>query len=321
MPYLVDCLESILQQTYTSWELIAIDDYSTDQSWEILQKYASKHSNIKVFQNNEKGIISALRLAYQNSNGTLITRMDADDKMSSDKIEVLKNNLLKHGEGYLAVGKVAYFSEGDLGNGYQRYAQWLNQLIETGNCFEDIYKECVIPSPAWMISRQDLDSCQAFYPSVYPEDYDLCFRFYEQGIQPIPCDKVVHLWRDHPHRTSRTDSNYADNRFLELKLHYFLQLDYQSDRELIVWGAGKKGKKTAQYLIEQDIPFTWICNNQQKIGKNIYGKQLYATNYLSETPSLPQVLLLVAQPAAQQQIKQQLDAQKLQKQIDYFFFC
>jgi len=56
-------------------------------------------------------------------------------------------------------------------------------LTAKGNNFQEIYKECVIPSPCWMIYRTDMDKCQAFLPNRYPEDYDLCFRFYENGMR------------------------------------------------------------------------------------------------------------------------------------------
>jgi len=84
--FLKTCLNSILQQTELYWELIAIDDHSTDTTWQILQDFAKKDKRIKVLQNNGKGIIDALRLAYKNSQGQLITRMDSDDIMRPEKL-------------------------------------------------------------------------------------------------------------------------------------------------------------------------------------------------------------------------------------------
>ena len=83
----------------------------------------------------------------------------------------------------MATGLVKYFSETTLGDGYQKYEQWLNQLTLENRNFEDIYKECVIPSPAWMCHRDDLDNCGGFAQQQYPEDYDLCFRFYKNKLK------------------------------------------------------------------------------------------------------------------------------------------
>ena len=79
--YLPACLDSILSQTYTNWELIAVDDGSSDNSFSILQEYEKKDQRIVALQNPESSLLKALRYGYANSNGELIHRMDSDDKM------------------------------------------------------------------------------------------------------------------------------------------------------------------------------------------------------------------------------------------------
>jgi glycosyltransferase involved in cell wall biosynthesis len=320
LPYLQPCLDSLLAQDCTDWELVAVDDHSTDRSAAVLAAYAKKDARITVIPNTGKGIIEALRLAYQYTKGLYITRMDADDWMPPNKLSQLSAQLLKAGRGHLATGLVHYFSEQALGDGYLRYAQWLNQLTQTGRNFEEIYKECVIPSPCWMLHRSDLDNCQAFHPNRYPEDYDLCFRFYEAGLKVLPSSEVLHHWRDSSGRTSRHDPHYANNSFLPLKIHYFIKLHLDQTRPLVVWGAGKKGKAVARLLLEADVDFHWVCNNSNKIGHNIYGQTLQALDYRSQL-SHPQLLLLVAAPSAKANMRQELQAQGLQPLIDYFFFC
>jgi len=318
--FLPACLDSILAQTYRHWELWAVDDFSTDNSLGILQAYAQKDERIRVLPNKQKGIIDALRLAFAHSRGALVSRMDSDDLMEPHKLAVLAAGLLQKGGGHLAVGAVEYFAAGTVGEGYQKYAAWLNSLIATGDCYRDIYKECVIPSPAWMVWREDLEACGAFEGDRYPEDYDLVFRFYEQRLKPIACTTVVHRWRDHASRASRNDPNYADNRFLELKVHYFLKLDYDQQRPLVLWGAGSKGKKIAKLLQQQNIDFDWICNNPKKIGKHIYGQPMFATSQLNNYAQ-PQVIIAVAQRQAQATIVEQLHANDWKAMVDYFFFC
>lgn len=319
-PFLEECLNSICQQTEQYWELLTVNDHSTDTSNLILDAFSKKDTRIKVFQNDGKGIIDALRLAYHQSEGKLITRMDADDKMEAQKLAVLKKQLLTYGQGYLATGLVQYFSAMTLGMGYQKYQTWLNQLTKTGQNFSEIYKECVIPSPCWMVFRSDLECCQAFQPDRYPEDYDLCFRFYKNNLKIIPNNQVLHQWRDHPNRSSRNDEHYADNRFLDLKLDYFLQLDYNENRPLSLWGAGKKGKIIAKNLLAHNIPFYWVCNNTNKIGATIYGQSMQAISLL-ESLEYPQIIIAVAGDFQQTEIIQYLSVQKKVQGIDYFFFC
>ncbi len=315
--YLSECLDSILAQTETDWELLAINDFSTDGSWDILQRYQQRDVRIRALQNKEKGIIPALRLAYAESKGQLITRMDSDDIMTSDKLKQLKALLQFYGKGHLATGFVQYFAEDELKEGYQKYEQWLNGLTANASNFSEIYKECVIPSPAWMLQREDLDACGAFNPNTYPEDYDLCFRFYEQELKVVSTPQVLHHWRDYATRTSRTDAHYSDNRFLSLKLQYFLRLDRQATQPLCLWGAGRKGKKIAQALSKRGIEFQWFCDTVTKIGKDIYGVRLQPYQALARLQQ-PQIIVAVAAPDAQTDIRAFLEANKLE---EAFFFC
>ena len=318
--FLPECLESILNQTYTNWELIVVDDHSTDESFTIVDAYAKQDSRIKLFKNTGNGIIDALRLAFQHSKGNYITRMDSDDMMTPNKLELMLNDLKAHGKQHIALGLVRYFSDDGVSDGYARYETWLNTLTKTGANYLEIYKECVIPSPCWMLHREDLMACGAFNPNRYPEDYDLAFRFYKQGIKCIPSQNLLHLWRDYGTRTSRTHEHYAQNYFLDIKCHYFLELDFNPKRTLTVWGAGFKGKKIAKLLKKRKIPFVWICNNPKKIGKHIYGFELHSFEHLKELEH-PQCIVTVANERSQLRIKTYFETQHMKSMVDYFFFC
>jgi glycosyltransferase involved in cell wall biosynthesis len=318
--YIADCIRSILEQTHTNWELIIVDDASTDHSHKIVKKFAAQDSRIKLLKNTGSGIIDALQLAFKHSKGKFITRMDSDDIMLPNKLDVLLNNLTTYGKKHVAVGLVEYFCETGVGAGYISYEIWLNNLTKTGSNYSEIYKECVIPSPCWMVHRTDFIACNGFNTYIYPEDYDLTFRFYKNKFKCIPCDTVLHKWRDYSTRTSRTHVHYADNHFIPLKLNYFLELDFTKNKTLTLWGAGIKGKIIAKILLEKEIPFEWICDNPKKIGKDIYGKTLKEFNALSKIKN-PQSIITVANKTAQKEIRSFLVTLKMEPMIDYIFFC
>lgn len=316
--HLEECLNSIIHQSIKDWELVVVNDHSTDSTDNILREYCTKDTRIRVFENVEYGIIPALKLAFQESRGQYVTRMDADDVMLPNKLEILRSPLLENGEGYLSVGGVRYFSQGKVGNGYLQYELWLNNLTATGLNFSEIYKECVIPSPSWMLYRIDFEKCGGFNSEQYPEDYDLCFRMYKSGLSVIPSNEVVHLWRDYPERSSRNLPEYSDNSFLRMKLDHFLSIDYDEAKELVLWGAGKKGKKMIGLLKETNVPFRWICNNQRKVGKEILGVLMEPIEILeNNTPK--QVIILVANKDNQIEIRAQFS--KDSGQTELFFFC
>lgn len=313
--YLDECLQSILDQSYKNWELIAVNDFSEDDSEEILSRWCEKDQRITRLKNSKKGIIEALQLAYSQSTGELITRMDADDLMHRSKLEKMSKALMKSGEKHLAVCSVHYFKQkGPIGDGYKRYAEWLNKLTAASNNFDEIYKECVIPSPGWMCFRADFDALGAFESDRYPEDYDLAFRFRNAGLKILGVNTVLHFWRDHDERASRNDPNYTDNRFIDLKTQMFMEHDLDRSRTLILWGAGKKGKDIAKLLLNEGVAFDWITETPQKQGVNIYGKVLKGPSHID----FKQIIVAVAGDAMQKDIQRTLSGLRA---AEVFFFC
>jgi glycosyltransferase involved in cell wall biosynthesis len=88
--FLADCLDSVCKQTYSNWEIICIDDYSTDNSMDIIQKYANHDSRIHFFQNEKNsgcGYTKA-RCAYLAS-GEFCGFLDSDDALLPSAIEIM----------------------------------------------------------------------------------------------------------------------------------------------------------------------------------------------------------------------------------------
>ncbi|NQX85702.1 MAG: glycosyltransferase [Flavobacteriaceae bacterium] len=318
--YISECISSIIKQTYQNWELLIVDDGSTDDSKAIVTNFANKDIRIRLLDNPGQGIIEALRFALQNSKGQYVTRMDSDDIMPIYKLEHMVNALKQYGDGHIAVGLVKYFSETKVTDGYRDYEQWLNGLTQKGHNFNALYKECVIPSPCWMTSRQDLLRCDAFNPNRYPEDYDLTFRFYKYGLKCIPCDTLWHHWRDYSKRTSKTHVHYDIDYFLDLKLHYFLELHYEPSRPLVIMGAGYKGKLLAKSLLEANITFHWINDNPNKQHKNIYHQSLKSMA-IFKTLDRPQSIITLANAKVQNQFETFMNRHNMIAMQDYFFFC
>lgn len=314
--YLRVCLDSILQQTIDQWELIAVDDFSTDGSYTILQAYADKDDRITVLRNTEKGIIPALQRAYQHSAGRYITRMDADDIMMPEKLEALYM-ALQNRPGHCSTGLVQYFAEGGVQEGYQKYAEWLNSLHTTAEHYAHIYRECVVPSPCWMMERTTVESIGAMNFRQYPEDYDLVFRMYQAVIPIVKVDSVLHRWRDHHSRASRNDPNYADQHFFELKLNYFFEIDYDPRRPLVLWGTGRTGKALAQKLLDRGVQFQWVTNNKNKIGHQVYGVHIEHQDLIFAS-SQYQIITAVKQRGFKTKNKHFFE--KLSKENDLFQF-
>ena len=315
--FLKECLDSIINQSIEQWEVCITDDHSTDLTPSTLKTYARQDQRIKVYLNKGKGIIDALRTGYRYAKGDYVTRMDADDIMSPNKLELMVSALTDKQKS-VAIGMVEYFrNDRPIGEGYERYAAWLNGLTLEGRNFDEIYKECSIPSPCWMMSRSDFESVDGFNSDIYPEDYDFAFRLALNNTRIVPVPTVVHLWRDHSDRASRNDPNYLDNRFLDIKVHYFLKLHRQTQLPLVIWGAGKKGKYLARKFKEVGIHFKWVTDNPKKLNALIYGIQLELDTSL-EFDKKSQVIIAVAATEAQVAISEFTKSAEFH---EFFWFC
>ncbi|WP_062061747.1 glycosyltransferase family 2 protein [Aquimarina longa] len=319
-PYLRDCLDSILGQTYQNWELIAVNDHSSDASPQILQEYAIKDSRVRFFNSDKPKLIPTLQVGYAQTRGMLINRMDSDDKMPDYKLQVLVQEWNTYGKGTVIAGGTKHFvDQGVVGGGFIKYEKWLNEVARTNTHYQEIYRECVIPSHCWLIHKEDFDAVGAFDPIVYPEDYDLCFRFYRAQLNIVGIDKILHHWRDRSNRISRTWEEYKDNRYFDLKLRFFYELDRDHTRPLVLWGAGRNGKDMAKLLQSYNDQFHWVCDNEKKIGKDIYDVRLEHYNE-SMTLENPQIIIVVASPDGKKEIENLLSEWGKKPVRDFWFF-
>lgn len=87
--YIEECINSVLNQTYKNWELILVNDGSTDQSYELCLKYAETNTQIIIIQQENKGANKAREEGWKLAKGEWITFVDADDSLPCDALEYL----------------------------------------------------------------------------------------------------------------------------------------------------------------------------------------------------------------------------------------
>ena len=112
-PYLNECLDSVLQQTFLDWECICIDDGSNDGSNKILEAYAIKDGRFKIVTQVNSGVVVARKNGFVVSSGYYILFLDGDDTLESRALAIIANNLkegsvdiLQFGFRYLKNGSV-----------------------------------------------------------------------------------------------------------------------------------------------------------------------------------------------------------------------
>ena len=271
--YIDECLDSIISQSFEDWELIIVDDFSSDNTVEIIQGYSLQDSRIQLLKNDSPGIIPALQSALEASKGEFITRMDSDDVMPAQRLELMYEVLRSSSPKTLVTGMVKYFGSHQVSKGYQKYESWLNQRVYANDHWQWIYRECIVASPNWMLRKKDLLSAGGFDNLSYPEDYDLMLQLYHDGFKIETVNSVTLLWREHPMRTSRNSEHYNQEHFFRLKLRHFV-IHTLGKSELVLWGTGVKGSLTASILKEHQVTYQWMDLMKAVSKKNLAGKSI-----------------------------------------------
>lgn len=320
-PFIEECVQSVIEQKgeFPALELIIINDHSTDGSEEVIADRVRKYGWISLVDNTGSGIIDALSTGLSEAQGTHISRMDADDRLPSRRFEALWKAYGKNSFKGVVTGKVKYFSTGkSLGQGFVAYQDWLNQMIDDQSHSRHLFEECVIASPNWIIDRESLNDIGGF-GSIYPEDYDLVMRMFEARLPMAFTHEVTLHWRDHGERVSRNSEVYRDNSFVALKVKYFLKV-IPSQAEVILVGAGKKGKAIARELCRNSCSFQWLSNNNSKVGHSIYDVIIESEEEHSFDPS-SRYILAVSSPIEKFSLITEFESYQLVRGEHFFPFA
>ena len=97
-PYLRECLDSVLAQTFEDWEALCVDDGSTDGSGDILDEYAAKDTRFKVVHQKNAGVSAARNAALDRAQSEWLCFLDADDKVECHWLEDIAVGAKKHPE-------------------------------------------------------------------------------------------------------------------------------------------------------------------------------------------------------------------------------
>ena len=162
--YIKECVDSILAQTYTNFELIIIDDGSTDNSVRIVGSY---HDTRIRLVRNMHDYIGSLNKGLSESRGKYIARMDADDKMKPQRLERQVKVMEAHPEIALCCGYMQRLGGTEIYNsGIEGIFKGFKQLLLVGN---------FIAHPTVMLRKVYLEEYNLCYSNKYPyaEDYKL----------------------------------------------------------------------------------------------------------------------------------------------------
>ncbi|NKB68013.1 MAG: glycosyltransferase [Candidatus Latescibacteria bacterium] len=249
-----ETLASLQAQTLDDFEIVAVDDGSQDDSLDLLRAWARRDHRLQAIDGGRKGLIGALNYGLKNCRAPLVARMDADDRVHPQRLA--QQRALLDGDASLSVvgSLVELFPRDSLSPGMAQYENWLNGLVDHPSISREIFIESPIVHPSAMVRRRELLELGAYQDRGWPEDYDLWLRYFTAGRRFAKVPQTLVYWREHPNRLTRTDRRYSVENFLRAKAHYLLKGPLQNCDGLVVWGAGKTGRRLSKHLIRGGCP-------------------------------------------------------------------
>lgn len=274
-------IESILTQTEPDFELLVVDDGSTDGTPAILEALAASDPRMRLVRQANAGIASALNAGLALARGRYVARMDADDLSLPTRLERQRATLDAHPEVGLVSCLVAHHApDGQEATGYAWHVDWLNQLVTPEAIARARFVESPIAHPSVMFRSALVDAHGGYREGPFPEDYELWLRWLEAGVSFTKVPEALLVWRDEPGRLSRTHPAYSVEAFYALKARYLARwLAEHNPRhpELVIWGAGKTSKQRAEKLTAHGCVITgYVDIDPSRQGRTAYGRPIYA---------------------------------------------
>ncbi len=319
-PYLKGCIASLDRQTLTEFEVVAVDDGSSDGSAEALDEWAARDERVKVVHRSQSGLVETLNAGLELCTAPYVARMDADDICHRSRFELQVAEL----EELTWVGVVSclvrHFPWSAVGEGYRVYEEWLNSLATPEQIARERFVESPVPHPSAMVRREVYEKAGGYRDENWAEDFDLWLRLFEAGVTFSKVDRYLYFWREHPERLTRVDGRYSVENFLHCKAKFLLSGPLASRERVVIWGAGQTGRRLSKHLMRDGAPIeAFVDIDPEKIGGTLRDRPIIDIDQLRTMMGPGMVVLAaVGSRGAREEIREQLDRIGLREGWDYW---
>lgn len=304
-------LESLIAQTYGDFEIVVVDDGSTDDTARVLAQYARRDSRIRVISREHGGVIQAANAAIEAARGEYIARMDADDESLPDRLAAQAGFLDANPDIGLVGCRIRFGGCRETCAGYAHYVDWTNTLLDHAAISLHRFVEFPVPNPSILFRRECLEQYGAYREGDFPEDYDLLLRWLESGVRMAKVDEELLIWNDPPQRLSRTHPRYDVDAFYRIKTEYlarWLATNNPHHPVVHILGSGRTTRKRADLLLAHGIEFAAYYDiDPRKIGHVVNGVPVIDRNDIP-APHTGFCLPYVASRGAREEIAAFLDS-------------
>lgn len=253
---LAKAIKSILLQTFTAFELILINNNSTDKSVEIATEFCERDSRIIILNEKKQGVSFAMNCGLNYSRGQFVARMDADDFSLPARLEKQYLYLQKHPEIDFVGSEVKYIAEETNTKGFSRFVDWVNSFHTPKEIEIKRFVEIPCVNPTIFFRRSIYEKYGACKHGDFPEDYEMQLRYLQAGVKMVKIAEPLLEWYNSTGRLTRTDPRYSAEAFMKTKAKYFYNWSAKNNPfhpEIWVWGGGRKTRQRAKKLSKEGL--------------------------------------------------------------------
>ena len=250
-----NAINSILQQTFTNFELILIDNNSTDQSLKIAQEKAKQDSRIILLEERQQGVVFASNKGLQQAKGKYVARTDADDISHKEKL-FLQYKFLEKNSDFGLIGTCVNYCGSDNNLGFKTFVDYTNSITSYEDIYQNQFVELLIANPTIMFRKTVAEKYGFYKDGNFPEDYELFLRWLNKGVKFAKLPEKLLDWHDSETRLTRTDKRYSVQAFYETKTPYlvdFLKKNKPYFPKVVIWGAGRTSVRRSNLLKKYGI--------------------------------------------------------------------
>jgi len=318
--YLKECMASLDRQTLEDFEVVAVNDGSTDGSAEALDGWAARDPRVRVVHREQEGLVATLNAGLELCRAPFVARMDADDISHPRRFELQIAEM----EDLPWVGTVSclvrHFPWNGVGEGYRIYEGWLNSLSTPEAIGRERFVESPVAHPSVLVRREAYDMVGGYHDTEWAEDYDLWLRLLEARVSVSKVDRYLYFWREHPERLTRVDGRYSVENFLRCKAKYLLSGPLADCERVVVWGAGQTGRRLSKHLLRGGAPIeAFVDIDPEKIGGTLRERPIIDPDDLSMLMGSDTIILAaVGSRGARGLIRGRLNAIGLREGREYW---
>ena len=295
-------LASLARQTLTDWELVAVDDGSTDASGALLAAFAGRDSRVRVLSRQPEGLVAALNHGLAACRAPLVARMDGDDICHPQRLQRQVHYLEQHPEVTLVSCRVRQIPRQALRGGMLAYERWQNELLDHASISRNLFVESPFVHPSVVFHKKTVLALGGYREIGWPEDYDLWLRLARAGARFARLPDVLFYWRDQPGRLTRTAPVYALAAFRACKVHHLRETLLRDVIAVTLWGAGIEGKAWRKTLQTAGIAVRrWIEVDPRKLGQVIHNAPVVGIDALHPDDGV--TLVTVGAKGAREQVR------------------